>query len=117
MADLNDDEPEVRKLLAAAGGRKRMAHPLLLRTGIDIGDDRVLPLWIEIEGEPHIPVQVGDTVDRLKHEPMRLLPPCLFKSRQVCFFENHQLLAFGISQHRLRRQINSGEIVYHIVPC
>src|SRR5690606_21571329 len=62
VADLDDDESELREPLRRRRRRERARHVLLLRTGVDVRDDRVLPVRIEVERLPQVAVDVGDAV-------------------------------------------------------
>ena len=83
MADLDDDEPELRELHVACCTREPVRHALLLRAGVDVGDDRVLLLRVEVERLPHVAVEVGDAVGGLDGERLGQLPAGLFERGQV----------------------------------
>src|SRR5439155_26909639 len=74
MAYLHDDEAKLGKLLIGAVSAKRVRHSLLLRTGIDVSDDRVFFLWIEIERLPHVAVKRRHAVSGLDAECLGQLP-------------------------------------------
>ena len=93
-----------------------MRHRLGLRTGVDVGDDRVLLLRIEIERLPHVAVQVGHAVGRLDDERLGHLPADLGELRQVGLLEIHDLVAAGVAQHRHRRAIEARAVVHHVLP-
>src|SRR5262245_50968621 len=62
IADLYDNEAELRESDPVISRRERLGHALGLRAGIDEGYDRIFPIRVEIERFVHHAVKIGDAV-------------------------------------------------------
>src|SRR5262245_18811495 len=65
MTDLNDDKAQLRHLHLLAVSGKGVRDAFGLRSGVDVGNDRVLLGLIKIEWQPHVAVKIGDAISSL----------------------------------------------------
>ena len=117
VADLDDDEAEVRQGLLASEDGEGVAHPFRLGARVDVGDDRVPVRRVEVEGFPEIPEEVRDSIHGLDHEGLGHLPARLVEPREVRGFEGQDLAAVCIPQGHLGRLVHPVRVVHHEVPA
>ena len=111
MPHLDHDEPDLRQLLASASSRECVGHAFGLGPRIDIDDQGVLLVGIEVEGLPHVSVEIGDPIGGLDLERFRRFPPHGVELGEVRLLELHYLPAFAVPQNRDRRLVDSRAVV------
>ena len=111
VADLDDDEPELRERDVVAARVEGLGHALGLRPGIDVGDDRILPRRVEVERLVHHAVEIGDAVVGLDRERLGELEAGVHQRRQVGRLELHHHVAQRVVEHRLRRAVDARRVV------
>ena len=111
VADLDDDEADLRELLLAGRGREGVRRPFLLRAGVDVDDDRVLLRRVEVERLPHVAVEVGHAVGGLDDEGLGELPARLGQPGQVGLLQLHHLVAVGGADDGRGGQVDPRDVV------
>ncbi len=116
VSHLDDDETELGQLLAAARGGERVGHPLCLRSGVHVDDQGVLLCGIEVEGLPHVAVEIRDPVRRLDLERRGRSPAHLRDAGDVGLSEGHDLLSVLIAEDGSVGQVHPGVGVHDVAP-
>ena len=111
VADLDDDEAELRQLLISRPRGEGVAHPFLLRAGVDVDDDRILLGRVEIERPPHVAVEIGHAVAGFDVETLRQFPAGLLEPRRVGLLQRHDDLAFVVPQGGHRGEVGAAEAI------
>ena len=120
VSHLHHDEAELRQRdVLQVGGvlAERLGHALGLRSGIDEGDDRILPARIEVERLEHHAVQIGDAVGRFHRERFGKLEAGRERRAQVGGLELGDRRPAGVDERRLRRAVNARRRVDEIFPA
>ena len=107
IADLDHDEAHVGEMDVLGASDELLGHGLGLWAGVDVGDDRVLLRFVEVEGLVDHAVHVGDVVCRLHPVRLRELVAGVLQKRHVGRFEIHHLLAVGVHQRRRRHRVDA----------